>query len=255
MLRKLLYLLIVVLAVGVLGKTGRRMSYESQLLTAVSRGDGAATTWLLSEGTNPNSRNHSGIPLLGIAFNNGSVSCAVALLKANANARDGRYGYHLSRAIEAKRTELALLLIERGCPLETADMYGQTPLMYAAYTGNYEVAERLIRHGADLEKNCKPEGDGCTPLMFAAGAGDAKMVRLMLRYGARINARSYRGKTSLCYALERDRPEVVKVLLEAGAKQEEINAEKEDALTVAQQLKRPQLAALLQSNDSNKIKR
>lgn len=246
MLRKLLFVLVIVLAIGVMGKTGLRMTRESQLVTAVVHGDFKATTRLLSDGANSNARNEYGIPLLGIALKNGNVLCAVALLKAKADARNSRYGSYLSRSIETKRTELALLLIERGCPVDTEDMYGQTPLMYAAYTGNYEIVERLIRYGAEMEKTCKTEGGGCTPLMFAAGAGDAKMVRLMLRYGARSNARSHRGKTSLCYALERDKPEVVKVLLGAGASREEINAEKQDALTIARQLKRPQLAALLQ---------
>ena len=254
MLRKLLFVLVIVLAIGVTGKTGLRMTQESQLVTAVTQRDSMATTRLLAKGISPNIRNQYGIPLLGVALNNGAAPCAVALLKANADARNSRYGHHLSRAIEARRAELALLLIERGCSLEVGDMNGQTPLMYAAYTGSYKVAEHLIRHGAELEKTCKTEGGGCTPLMFAAGAGDAKMVRLMLRYGARINARSHRGKTSLCYALERDKSEVVKVLLEARASRDEINAEKQDALTVARQLKRPQLAALLQSNAFDKIK-
>ena len=54
--------------------------------------------------------------------------------------------------------------------------------------------------------------------MEAARAGSVDAVRLLLAHGAQVNAREpARGQTALMWAVSRQRPEIVKVLLENHA--------------------------------------
>ena len=58
---------------------------------------------------------------------------------------------------------------------------GWTPLHEACCLGDAEVAEALLRHGADAQARCK---DGTTPLHKAARAGNEDIIRLLLQAGA-----------------------------------------------------------------------
>ena len=66
----------------------------------------------------------------------------------------------------------------------TSDMQnedGWTPLHEACCLGDAEIAEALLRHGADAQARCK---DGTTPLHKAARAGNAAVIALLLQAGA-----------------------------------------------------------------------
>ena len=58
---------------------------------------------------------------------------------------------------------------------------GWTPLHEACCLGSAEIAEALLRHGADAQARCK---DGTTPLHKAARAGNAAVIALLLQAGA-----------------------------------------------------------------------
>ncbi|RDD35204.1 Ankyrin repeat domain protein [Wolbachia endosymbiont of Cylisticus convexus] len=61
------------------------------------------------------------------------------------------------------------------------------PLHFAALEGDLEVAEVLLKHGADV--NVKSE-QGYTPLHAAAWEGDLEVVKLLLKHEADVNARN-----------------------------------------------------------------
>ncbi|WP_410543451.1 ankyrin repeat domain-containing protein [Wolbachia endosymbiont of Cylisticus convexus] len=58
---------------------------------------------------------------------------------------------------------------------------------FAALEGDLEVAEVLLKHGADV--NVKSE-QGYTPLHAAAWEGDLEVVKLLLKHEADVNARN-----------------------------------------------------------------
>lgn len=69
------------------------------------------------------------------------------------------------------------------------------------------------------------DAEGVTPLMAAAGSGRRELAALLLDRGARVDDADARGYTALfhaCYNADEDRgyPELVALLLEAGADKE-----------------------------------
>lgn len=94
-----------------------------------------------------------------------------------------------------------------------------TDLLNAALAGDLTKATELLKGGADF--NSKNE-EGATALMLAAGVGNLEMVKMLLKAGVEVDASDARGWTALMKALfnyEQNRgfPDVVEVLIEAGA--------------------------------------
>jgi ankyrin repeat protein len=54
------------------------------------------------------------------------------------------------------------------------------PLAHCARTGKYELAEMILKHGADPNASIYASGD---PVFWAFGEGDRKMVKLLEQYG------------------------------------------------------------------------
>jgi len=118
---------------------------------------------------------------------------------------------------------------------------GSSVLLLAAYFGHPELAEVLVRHGAnpdvfeasalgDLESVRKWVGsdrglvnsfapDGFYPLGLAAYFGHCAIVEFLLKNGANVSlaARNAQKVTALHAGASRGGTEIVKMLLEAGA--------------------------------------
>ena len=77
------------------------------------------------------------------------------------------------------------------------DLYGDTPLLWAAGFGHKEVAALLIAIGADV--NAKAE-EGWTPLHDAARGGHKEIAELLIAKGADLNAKDNDGETPLDWA-------------------------------------------------------
>ena len=71
---------------------------------------------------------------------------------------------------------------------------GLTPLAWASFAGKIEIAEQLIKAGADLNGKNR---DGGTPLHEAAFMGRDRIARLLLRNGADMDAIDDNGQTPL----------------------------------------------------------
>ena len=92
---------------------------------------------------------------------------------------------------------------------------GDTALTYACENGHTEVADLLLKYGAELEH--ESEG-GRTPLMKAARAGHLSTVSFLLKRGAEVNrATANNDHTPLSLACAGGHQGVVEVLLQHGA--------------------------------------
>lgn len=93
-----------------------------------------------------------------------------------------------------------------------------TLLHAAAYDGKADIAELLIRLGADV--NCR-EANGRTPLHDAANNGHLAVIEVLLRNGADIEAIDNGRMTPLMWGkISRSgkKEEVVELLIKHGAK-------------------------------------
>ncbi|MFC6103493.1 ankyrin repeat domain-containing protein [Olivibacter domesticus] len=85
----------------------------------------------------------------------------------------------------------------------------------AVVTGNLEAVQQHIDAGTDLNKK-DPYG-GSSPLISAALFNKPEMVKLLIDAGADLDFQNKEGSTALITAAFFGRPEIVKMLLDSGA--------------------------------------
>lgn len=163
----------------------------------------------------------AGAPLDG-AVNDAAVlgHCELATLLLDAGAPiDGA----LNQAVAAGHYELAKLLIERGASLgpyrgatrSLGPWIGRSPLTCAAITGNIELLQLLIDHGADIEGSPNEPRDA--PLLGAVEHNSVAAVELLLEQGARVTNMNGGNRTPLQMACYGGTPAIVEMLLNCGA--------------------------------------
>lgn len=111
------------------------------------------------------------------------------------------------------------------------DFIESTPLHFASHRGYTEIVRLLLDAGGDVAAR-----EGCsdtTPLHWAAEGGHAEVARLLLEHGADLEARDgWYDLTPLGWAtvvdwapqFRADRPQVIRLLLERGARIELFSA-------------------------------
>jgi ankyrin repeat protein len=111
----------------------------------------------------------------------------------------------LGFAVFFGRPETVDALLEAGADVNLASRESMkvAPLSSASAAGQYEIAKKLIAHGASSD---------FTPLHESAASGRLEFATLLLEHGADVNAKTAEGKTPLDYAREHDRTEMVELL-------------------------------------------
>uniref|UniRef100_A0A8C0D427 Ankyrin repeat domain 17 n=1 Tax=Balaenoptera musculus TaxID=9771 RepID=A0A8C0D427_BALMU len=220
---------------------------ESALTLACYRGHLEMVRFLLEAGADQEHKTDETHTALMEACMDGHAEVARLLLDSGAqvNMPADSFESPLTLAACGGHVELAALLIERGASLEEVNDEGYTPLMEAAREGHeemvalllgqganinaqteetqetaltlaccggfLEVADFLIKAGADIEVGCS------TPLMEAAQEGHLDLVKYLLAAGANVHATTATGDRALTCACENGHTDVADVLLQAGA--------------------------------------
>jgi ankyrin repeat protein len=136
--------------------------------------------------------------------------------KADVNAPqvDGTTALHW--AVEANDLEMADVLIRAGANVSVTNREGVMPMQLAAMNGNAAMLERLIKAGAKVNAPLDPSGD--TALMMAARTGKADAVKVLLDNSAQVDAKETWGDTTaLMWAVAEGHHAVVKLLIDRGA--------------------------------------
>ncbi len=183
-------------------------SYED-FLEAVKRDDAVKVQQLLGRGFDPNTAYPQGQTGLLIAIREPSPKVASALVASSK------------------------------IDLNTLNAQDESALMLAALKGQFELAEKMISKGADVNKT------GWTPLHYAASGGHVAVVRLLLEHHAYIDAISPNGTTPLMMASMYGSAAAVQALLEEGADPLLTNLQGLTALQFAQRANRPDSAELI----------
>lgn len=116
----------------------------------------------------------------------------------------------------ADQDTLELVLNKGNFDLHSIDIFGNTPLHYAARSGNIEIIKYFLSNGGAKDINLSNH-KGCTPLYYAVFHGDKEILELLLENGAIINAPDNEGITPLAGAVLTGNLEAAKFLLEKGA--------------------------------------
>jgi len=138
------------------------------------------------------------------------------LISAGIDLNDGSCGETaLTESIALGLTPIAKQLLLAGANPSLSDSRAVSPLMYAGFYGNEELAALLLSRGAKVND---VDLDGYSALMVAAYHGsDGRIVALLLRAGANVNLRNKRGGTALTSAAFSGDEIAVQELVAAGA--------------------------------------
>lgn len=118
---------------------------------------------------------------------------------------------------DPSREAITLALLGYRPPLDVLNKAGKTPLMMAILYENEDLADRYIRHGANVTI---PDANGCTALHIVAISGRCvDIIPSLCRVGADINVKSNSGGTPLHWAARAsvESSNTIKRLIEAGA--------------------------------------
>jgi ankyrin repeat protein len=139
----------------------------------------------------------------------------------------------LHLASSRRDAEIAQLLIKHGADVHARDQSQSMPLHLASSKGDAETAQLLIKHGADVHARDQSQS---TPLHRASSLpswlGDTT-VHLLIERGASVNAYDKNHQTPLHRVSSCDDPDVgsLRLLLENGA---DVDVEDDKGLTAFQ---------------------
>ena len=108
---------------------------------------------------------------------------------------------------------VAQILIQRGASVNIPNVYGTTPLHFAARRGNTEIGLMLVNQ-PDIDINVCDHGKA-TPLHSAAISGDAEITEQLIKHGADIFKEDVEEETALHYAAEEGNVAVIDVILKS----------------------------------------
>lgn len=133
----------------------------------------------------------------------GQVTLVRCLLSkgASVNTTDdsNQTALHLVSESDSKYSQRVVdVLMEYGATLDARTKWGSTPLHWACWLGNKDVAEALLRHNARTDI---VDGECMTPLHALAISKifHASLVDSLLERGASVNAKDSRRRTPLHY--------------------------------------------------------
>ncbi|KAL9099540.1 MAG: hypothetical protein Q9163_004972, partial [Psora crenata] len=124
-------------------------------------------------------------------------------------------GKGVVEAVRYSQKEIVEYLLDSGCSPDAVDSYSNTPLHWAAYNANYSLVQLLLSRRCQLDP---VDSGGSTPLCDAARNGADECARLLVNTGANMDFETALGRTPLELAIYWERPRLVQLLLEKGAK-------------------------------------
>lgn len=173
---------------------------HTPLISAAGRAHEAIVALLLENGANIEAESAFGSTPLSEAALYGHTAILSLLLEKGANPETRNRKNAENQLLTAARfgdEDVVKRILETRVNLETVDKrHGKmTALGLAAYYGHMDVAELLIKKGANLEARFDMRS---TPLFYAVRQGYDQMVSLLLDNGANLEATDvWKGRYSL----------------------------------------------------------
>jgi len=183
----------------------------SPLIFAAKAGNLELVKLLVEHGAEINRGVLSGAPPLQFACMEGKIETVNYLIEHGASLTNATAS--LCWAAWRGYSNIVVVLVEKGVPVDESSGELGTPLQRAFQGGFVNIAAFLIRHGADINKTER----GSSLLDTAVRFGSLETVKFLLDAGAKPNERDNYGVTPLMYAASGNNSEAAKLLLEHGA--------------------------------------
>ncbi|TQV96575.1 hypothetical protein V2A60_003037 [Cordyceps javanica] len=157
---------------------------RTPLIWAAELGHSASVRLLLDNGAQVSSKDVEGVTALSFAAQHGNADVIEMLLEkgAEVNSRDNKGRTALSWAAKGEQQRSRSdtrksfeLLFNNGAKVDIWDYDGLTPLSYAVKSGDLEIAELLLRWGADPHRSDK---FGKSPYRYAGEYRDEDFLEL-----------------------------------------------------------------------------
>lgn len=193
-------LLIVAIPIWFTWKMAQQSQRETSLFRAIRKNDTAKVVALLDSGVNPNVQE----PRLFRSFENFPHN----LLNAGT-----RY-YYVTTPLSASLCHLEFpgtageylifnprpnpsiirALLDHGAIANPTGLAAAAPIRYAVFSGNVEVVDLLVKHGASVNRQ-----DVMKLLLMDDALGRTEMMKYLLLHGTDINAQDIEGQTTLFF--------------------------------------------------------
>lgn len=173
-------------------------------------------------GTDTDDADIEGFTMLHYACQYGQVEIAKLLLEKNqvkensgsVNRASNVGETPLMMAARASNLVIVKLLLAAGAAADCSNRKGVTALHLAAVLGNVPLGKALLAAGADIDAKTL---EGQTPLMYAVIKGKSDFAQMLILDNADVNAADNLQGNALSYAIQAELPQIVELLLEAGA--------------------------------------
>ena len=141
--------------------------------------------------------------------NNISKLQAYADKGGNLDLQDAKGYTPLILAAYNGNTETVEWLLKYKVNPDLQDAMGNTALMGVCFKGSTPMAETLLKHGANPNVL---NGNNANALFFATTFGHTAIVKLLLQYNVNTQQVDRMGKTALDYAIGQDNTEIISLL-------------------------------------------
>jgi transposase-like protein len=141
---------------------------QTPLMWATTVGNENIVRYLIEHGADLSHKDENNETALTIARNFGHGEIVDILREARE--------INLIKAVKDGNLEKVKDLIKKQTNINCKDKYSQTPLMWAAVTGNENIVRYLIEHGADLSHK---DGNNETALTIARNFGHREIVNIL----------------------------------------------------------------------------
>ena len=187
---------------------------NTPLMVAILHGRSPLVARLIERGAAVNAAGGAGQTPLILAAQEGQLANVRLLLGKGARLaqKDNSGESAFTRAVLNNQLAVMRELLERGADPNQRNWLGFTPVMIAAEQSP-EARSFLLDRGGRLRTVAR---SGLTPLMLAGLRGNAATVKILLERGARPDEVDVRGRSALMFAVRS--PDVLRLLLKHGAK-------------------------------------
>lgn len=128
-------------------------------------------------------------------------------------------------AVQQGNIPIAKLILKKGCNVNICSNDGVFPLQLAIYNKNLKLAELLISHKADPNKQ-NPGGLNAIGILCSIGPSNAaqnKILQALLKSGGKFKVTNTQGETPLHIAARNGYNEFIQTLISHNASVDQVN--------------------------------